>query len=115
MQFAQRWQYAALSVVNLFGYRTPYPTELKQADDPVGEENDRYLLQAVEEADRVVLAWGNWGSLAGRDRTILTLLAPHQSKLTYLQLNRSGQPRHPLYIKRSILPQSYPASSNLLG
>jgi hypothetical protein len=108
LQFAQRWQYAALSVVNLFGYRTPHPKALKQASDPVGAENDRYLLEAVAKADQVVLAWGNWGSLAGRDRTILSLLTPYQTKLTYLQLNRSGQPRHPLYIKRSTLPQSYP-------
>ncbi|MEM8504825.1 MAG: DUF1643 domain-containing protein [Cyanobacteria bacterium P01_D01_bin.1] len=113
MQFACCWEYAALSVVNLFGYRTPYPQALKQVADPIGHDNDRYLLQAVEAADRVVLAWGNWGGLVGRDRAILTLLAPYQSKLTYLQLNRSGQPRHPLYIKRSVLPQSYPVTSGL--
>lgn len=113
MQFAQRWEHAALCVVNLFSYRTPHPAVLKQANDPIGDENDRYLLQAVEAADQVVLAWGNWGSLARRDRTVLTLLTPHQAKLTYLQLNRSGQPRHPLYIKRSVLPQRYPVSSHL--
>lgn len=113
MQFAWRWQYAALLVVNLFGYRTPHPQELKQASDPIGDDNDRYLLQAVEEADQVVLAWGNWGSLVERDRIVLNLLIPYQSKLTYLQLNRSGQPRHPLYIKRSTLPQSYPVPSSL--
>lgn len=112
MQFAYCWEYAALCVVNLFGYRTPHPQALKQAADPIGDDNDRYLLQAVEAADRVVLAWGNWGGLVGRDRTILTLLTPYQSKLTYLQLNRSGQPRHPLYIKRSVLPQSYPVPSH---
>ncbi|MBE9061028.1 DUF1643 domain-containing protein [cf. Phormidesmis sp. LEGE 11477] len=118
-QFAQRWQYAALEVVNLFGYRTPHPAQLKQAlnqaEDPIGDQNDRYLLQTVEEADQVVLAWGNWGSLAGRDRTILTLLTPHWAKLTYLQLNRSGQPRHPLYISRSVLPQRYPVPRHLIS
>ena len=112
MQFAQRWEYAALCVVNLFGYRTPHPKELMQTEEPIGDENDHYLLQAVEEAERVVLAWGNWGSLAGRDRTILQLLRPYQAKLTCLQINRSGQPRHPLYIKRSVLPQRYPVSSH---
>ncbi|WP_038015682.1 DUF1643 domain-containing protein [Synechococcus sp. PCC 7335] len=115
MQFAQRWEYAALDVVNLFGYRTPHPTKLKQVDDPIGDQNDRYLRQAVEAAERVVLAWGNWGCLSGRDRAILSLLAPYREKLTYLQLNRSGQPRHPLYIKRSVLPQRYPVSSHLIS
>lgn len=101
LQFAQRWDYASLSVVNLFGYRTPHPTTLKTAVDPVGPENDEYLLKAILAAQRVVLAWGNWGSLQGRDRTILTLLRPHQAKLSCLKINRSGQPRHPLYISRN--------------
>jgi hypothetical protein len=102
LQFAQRWGCASLSVVNLFGYRTPYPQDLKVAQDPVGPENDDHVLQAVDQAQQVVLAWGNWGQLWGRDRAILTLLAPYQHKLHCLQRNRSGQPRHPLYIKRDI-------------
>ncbi|MEL7351529.1 MAG: DUF1643 domain-containing protein [Cyanobacteria bacterium P01_A01_bin.116] len=100
IQFAQRWDYAALSVVNLFGYRTPHPKVLKTADDPIGAENDDYVLKAIAQADKCVLAWGNWGSWLGRDRAMLSLLTPHHSKLTCLALNQSGQPRHPLYIKR---------------
>lgn len=100
IQFAQRWDYAALSVVNLFGYRTPHPSVLKTAEDPVGEQNDRYLLQAVVEARAVVLGWGNFGGFLGRDRAVLNLLLPHQQKLYYLQRNISGHPRHPLYIQR---------------
>lgn len=108
LQFAQRWNYAALSVVNLFAYRTPHPTALKMAKDPVGKENDVYVSEAAELADKVVLAWGNWGGLYERDRAILSLLSPHKHKLTYLQLNRSGQPRHPLYIKRDRLLKPFP-------
>ncbi len=67
LQFAQRWDYAALTVVNLFGYCTPHPTALKQAVDPVGPKNDAYVMAAVARADRVVLAWGNDGGLWGRD------------------------------------------------
>lgn len=100
MQFAQRWNYASLCVVNLFAYRTPHPTALKTAKNPIGQKNDAYVAKAAARADKVVLAWGNWGGLYERDRTILSLLSPYQHKLTYLQLNRSGQPRHPLYVKR---------------
>ena len=107
MQFAQRWDYASLTVVNLFAYRTPHPTELKLAKDPVGPDNDLYVLRAAAKAQQVVLAWGNWGSLGERDRHMLTLLSPYQSKLTCLQRNRSGQPRHPLYIRRDHPLQSF--------
>lgn len=101
IQFAQRWQYASLSVVNLFGYRTPHPTALKQATDPIGPENDAHVLQAVAQAQQTVLAWGNHGEWLGRDRAISQLLKPYHHKIHYLQINKSGQPRHPLYIKRT--------------
>ena len=103
IQFAQRWDYASLSVVNLFGHRTPHPTQLKTVTDPVGPQNDEYVLEAAQSAEQIVLAWGNWGSLQGRDHTVLNLLRPFQLKLGCLQINRSGQPRHPLYIKRDQL------------
>lgn len=112
IQFARRWEYGSLRVVNLFGYRTPHPAELKTVDDPVGSENDDYLIEAVEKAQRVVLAWGNWGDLRERDRTVLTLLKTHHSKLSYLQLNRSGQPRHPLYVRRDRPLCAYPKGTH---
>ncbi|MEL6468710.1 MAG: DUF1643 domain-containing protein [Cyanobacteria bacterium J06623_4] len=111
IQFAQKWKYGSLSVVNLFGYRTPHPQELANAENPIGAENDDHLLQAATKADKVVLAWGNWGRLHGRDRAILSLLNSHRHKLTCLQRNRSGQPRHPLYIKRDVIPQRFPPVS----
>ncbi|MGD1895359.1 MAG: DUF1643 domain-containing protein [Phormidesmis sp.] len=107
IQFARRWNDASLSVVNLFGYRTPHPSELKKTKDPIGTENDAYVLRAVEQAEKVVLAWGNEGGLLGRDRAILTQLVPFQHKLFYLQLNQSGHPRHPLYIRRTVSLQKF--------
>ena len=107
-QFAQGWGYDQLNVVNLFAYRSPHPSALKQTPDPVGPANDRCLVAAVESADRVILAWGNWGSLLNRDQAVMNLLQPHRHKLYYLMCNRSGQPRHPLYIKRTTQPKTWP-------
>ncbi|MBD2460605.1 DUF1643 domain-containing protein [Oscillatoria sp. FACHB-1407] len=98
---AQMWGFGALEVVNLFAYCATHPTELRQATDPIGVENDRYLLQAVQRSDRTILAWGNWGSLHQRDRCVLDLLAQH-TPLYCLGMNQSGQPRHPLYVKRNV-------------
>ena len=102
ISFAQAWGYGSLEVVNLFAYRTAYPRELKQVADPTGGENDRCLLAAARRAETVVLAWGNGGGLRGRDRTVLTLLTPYRSKLYCLGCNKSGQPRHLLYVKGSV-------------
>lgn len=108
LQFAQRWAYHSMVVVNLFGYCTAHPAELKKVDDPVGPENDHHLMAAVARSHKVVLAWGNEGGLKGRDRTVLNRIQAHAAKLTYLQLNRSGQPRHPLYVRRDRPLSPYP-------
>jgi hypothetical protein len=112
IRFAQRWAYGSLVVVNLFGYCTAYPDALKKVADPVGPENDVYLMAAVERSHQVVLAWGNGGCLGGRDRIILNKLKAHSAKLTYLQLNRSGQPRHPLYVRRDCPLCPYPSGTH---
>ena len=101
-------------MVNLFGYRTPHPRALKKAKDPIGAENDFYVLKAVDEA-HVVLGWGNEGGLLGRDRAILTQLAPYQKKLYCLQLNRSVQPRHPLYIPRHVSLQPFSREDSVIA
>lgn len=102
-QFAQRWGYNQLNVVNLFAFRTPHPSALAKAEDPIGPDNDRYLLQAAASADKVILAWGNRGNFLSRNQVVLNLLAPYYHNLYCLQRNHSGQPRHPLYIKRTRL------------
>lgn len=106
--FAQSWGFGSLEVVNLFAYRTPDPAVLRQVRDPVGAENDFYLQAAIAQADQVLLAWGNSGSLQGRDRTVLQLLHSRGDRrhppLHCLGLTRAGQPRHPLYAPGSLQP-----------
>lgn len=97
--FAKSWGYGGLEVVNLFAYRAKTPTLLKQAADPVGPDNDHYLLTLTERVETIVLAWGNWGALRGRDRAVIELLNSHQA-LYCLGTTQTGQPRHPLYLKR---------------
>jgi hypothetical protein len=105
IRFAQHWGYGSLEVVNLFAWMTPNPLNLRDAVDPVGTENDRHILTAVQRAAQVVVAWGNWGTLHQRDRAVLALLSQHD--IYCLGINRSGQPRHPLYLKSSTIPRVY--------
>ena len=59
ISFAHSWDYGRLEVVNLFAYRTSKPSLLKQAVEPIGKDNDRFILESVSKCDRVILAWGN--------------------------------------------------------
>ncbi|MGG6296134.1 DUF1643 domain-containing protein [Leptolyngbya sp. AN02str] len=104
--FAQAWGFGAVEVVNLFAYRSTHPQQLRLAADPVGTENDWYVQQAAEKAEIVVLAWGNWGYLQARDRTMYQLLASYNPQC--LGLTKTGQPRHPLYLRRDVVLRPMP-------
>ena len=67
-------------------------------DDPVGPENNEWLLRSIREAERVVVAWGIHGSLHDREREVLELLP---SEVFCLGTTKAGKPRHPLRLAAS--------------
>src|SRR5439155_13358696 len=73
--FARAWQFGSVEVVNLFAYMATDYRELFKVSDPVGEENDRFLVQAVERCSAVVVGWGTRGTFLGRDWQVIQLLA----------------------------------------
>jgi hypothetical protein len=96
--FARSWGYGSVEIVNLFAYRTPYPKELLNATEPIGIENDKYVIQASNRSRRLVFAWGNWGYLRNRAGQVCNLLTKAESFC--LGFTRTGQPRHPLYLAK---------------
>ena len=106
INFAKSWGYGRLEVVNLFAYRTPKPSLLKQAAEPIGKDNDRYILESVERCDRVILAWGNHGLWQKQDLYTLELLKNH-NHLYSLGITKRGCPRHPLYLRSTIKPKVF--------
>ena len=61
IRYSRAWGYGAVEVVNLFAYRTPYPSELPLVADPVGLGNDDAIAAAVRHAERLVAAWATTG------------------------------------------------------
>jgi len=98
MGFARAWDFGSLEVVNLFAYRATDYIELIKVRCPMGEENNYFLLHAVERCSTVVLGWGNRGMLLGRDRQVMSLLIG-RNDVHCLGITKDGQPRHPLYVK----------------
>lgn len=110
--FAQTWGYGTLYVVNLFAYRATHPRDLFRAADPVGPDNDRHLRATVQHTDRLIVAWGNRGTWGGQHRAFLAMLAAVGRSPDCLGLTQQGQPRHPLYQRRTCRPQPFtPAPS----
>jgi len=105
--FAKRWGYGSLEVVNLFGYRTTLPTELKKALDPIGPDNDQYITAAAKRARRIIIAWGAHGAFKGRGKKVLGMLCRYGCKIECLGETKDGHPRHPLYIRNDTEPELY--------
>lgn len=94
--FAHRWGFQELGVANLFAWRATDPRALRQALDPVGPENDQYLMMMSGCADAVIAAWGARGSYRNRAAEVLDLL---KGTVEHLGLTRQGYPKHPLYLR----------------
>jgi len=98
LNYAKNWGYGGFIMVNLFAYRTTFPSELKQVQYPVGKDNDKYIIKLSKKADITVATWGNNGNLYNRDKQVLSLV----SNLMCLNVNKSGQPAHPLYLNKDL-------------
>jgi hypothetical protein len=96
--FTAREGFNGFVMTNLFAYRATDPRAMKAAVDPVGNENDRWLVRSARGAALIVAAWGTHGGFRGRDREVLTLLRESGRPVWCLGLTRAGFPRHPLYV-----------------
>jgi len=103
INYAKCWGYGGLWMANLFAYRATLPTDLKKVNEPVGLDNDMHITNLSKQADMTVIAWSNDGSYLGRDKQVLKLIKSPMC----LNINKSGQPSHPLYQKKSLSPQPY--------
>lgn len=114
---ARRGGYSGVLVWNLFAWRATDPADLRRADEPVGPENDAAMALALDLCRRPLLAWGNHGRRLGRSAEVLGQLATRGTSIAALGLTKAGEPRHPLYMSASAMPQRWrkatcrPASS----
>ena len=84
--------------MNLFAYRATDLKELLKVEYPIGEENDHFIIKAVEGCSTIVVGWGTKGTLLGRDRQVMQLLA-RRREVYCLGVTKDGHPRHPLYVR----------------
>jgi hypothetical protein len=109
-RFAFDWGYNSFIILNLFGYRTIDPRELKKITDPVGPENDYWIEESAPKAELIVVAWGTLGSFCDRAETVSGRLSTR--KLCCVGVTRDGSPRHPLYVRSDAQPMPWHGVSN---
>ena len=100
INYAKSWGYGGLCMANLFAFRATEPEDMMKALDPEGIENDKWLLKLANDAGIVVGAWGNNGGFQNRAEKVIELLP----EMSYLKLNKTGHPAHPLYLNGDLKP-----------
>ena len=101
INFANSWGYGGVYMLNLFAFRATQPTDMFEAVNPIGSQNDKYINDYAKRVDKVICAWGNDGNYKNRSSDIKKQL----DNLFYLKMNKTGEPAHPLYLKSDLIPQ----------
>lgn len=97
--------FGGLVVTNIFALVSTDPGRLYDTADPVGKDNDGYILNAATEAGMTLCAWGIHGEHLGRGKVVLHLLEQHGVTPYCLGQNSDGSPKHPLYVSYDVKPR----------
>lgn len=100
INFAKSWGFGGVVVVNLYGFRSSKPKDLRQQQDPEGPDNRRHVTEVIGEADMVIYAWGN----NKREPNWLRNLVENPY---CIDISKTGIPKHPLYLKSILQPKPY--------
>lgn len=98
MGFAYLFSCEEVVVVNLFALRSRDPKKLKKVEDPIGPENDNWIIEQTRDAVDVIAAWGGLGRFMGRDKKVISMLRGAGKLVYHLGQNDDGSPKHPLYL-----------------
>lgn len=103
---ARTMGFDGMTVTNIFAWRSTDPRGLVlQTRDPIGPQNNHYILQTAQSHEMVVCAWGRNGSLMSRSKDVVTMLYEARVELNAFRVSeKTGQPEHPLYISYQVKP-----------
>ena len=107
--YAKSWGYGALCMTNLFAWRETDSSKLRLVENPVGADNQHYLLKIASEAALVIAAWGTKGTQRGivQDLTVCQWLKEVGVEIYCLRKTKDGHPEHPLYLPKNLNPQRF--------
>ena len=124
INYAIRWQYGGLEILNIFAYRATNPKDMLSSPiDPVGEYNHDAFKQAIKQTrdhfneineyendyynPRVICGWGTHGTHQDQGEHALDWLEREGATILALDTTKAGLPKHPLYLKADLLPSPY--------
>ena len=114
MDFAKRWGYDALLILNVYALRSTDPKGLwlgpdkkPHGIDPVGSFNDAAIIAEARRPGVGAVVCG-WGKHARPDRVSrMAALLSGMPHVFALATNKDGSPAHPLYLPAGLQLQPY--------
>jgi hypothetical protein len=103
VDFAQRFGFGGLVVVNLFAYRTAYPRELRASGWLRGPRNER-VLRAELAGRTVICAWGGNARGLPWAQEVIAMARISARRVCALALLCDGIPAHPARLPRNCRP-----------
>lgn len=105
--FARAWGFDGFHVGNLFAYRATDPGVLEERlrldENMRGPDNEMHLRRLASTCAKVICCWGSGGVLDCAHQWGCEVLKDYD--LYHMGLcQRSGQPRHPLYLRTGVTP-----------
>lgn len=102
LYFAKKFGFGSQEIVNLYALISTDPSQLKSEFDPIGTENEKFILDAASRAKTIVVAWGEKHFINQRHNKVARLLTSEGHQLYCLGIAKSGHPRHPSRMSHSI-------------
>lgn len=99
IRLCRSWGHGSFEVVNVYAFRATDPKALRDADDPVGPQNDDVIAAAINRCDVVICAWGAHTISQSRRNDILSAVRQRRPVAYCMGKTKAGHPKHPLYIK----------------
>lgn len=100
--YAKRWGFGWLWVVNVRAWRETDPKLVPDDPEAIGPDNWHSIVTAVGGAELTVCGWGKLGGVEGAN--VERELKGLGFNLHALKLNRDGSPAHPLYLRADAVP-----------
>jgi hypothetical protein len=107
INYAIRWGFHDVEILNIFAYRSTDPSALYmlEREEAIGLHNNIHILNGCRGASVVVCAWGAHGRLWGRGSEVCAWLAKNSIDPRVLKYTKGGEPSHPLYLKADLNPR----------
>jgi len=102
-KFAKELDYGGVIVSSLYAHVKASFKTVDSIDDPIGPDNDKWLLESANQARMILAVWGGNSDFKGQDQHVLKLLRTNNFVVHCLGVT-DNKPKHILQVQKNAVP-----------